>query len=71
MNQEEVTTKDKFKKKQINLKRVSEVLKKKNFPIFLVCPIEVQDRLWWLCYTVPYAYLWLVVGFASVGELRV
>ena len=29
MNQEEVTTKDKFKKKQINLKRVSEVLKKK------------------------------------------
>ena len=30
MNQEEVTTKDNFKK-QLNLKRVSEVLKKKLF----------------------------------------
>ena len=28
MNQEEVTTKDNLKKKQLNLKRVSEVLKK-------------------------------------------
>ena len=28
MNQEEVTKKDNFKKKQINLKRVSEVMKK-------------------------------------------